>query len=153
MRARTSTAFRVNEDSGEDIHEVEAAAVVADTSVVAVGAADDEEDEVIPLLLTVRVSALEDGDEDLERDTTSTTFNAEEDEEDDIGEDGDSMLDTGGGIEDIEQESLWCLPSSRNFRRAWPGAVARGRAWRQGMRQVGFFWAKKGLQVGIPPGL
>ena len=107
VRARTSTAFRDSEDSDEEIAEVETEfVVVTDTS--AVGTVDDEEeDEVVPLLLTVRVSALEGGDEDLDRDTTSTTFNAEEEEEDDIVEDGDSMLDTGG-IEDIEQERLWC---------------------------------------------
>ena len=105
VRARTSTAFRVSEDSDEEIAEVEAAAVADDTSVDAVGAADEEEDEVVPLLLIVRVSALEGGDEDLDRGTTSTTFNAEEDEEDDVVEDRDSMLDTGGGIEDIEDLS------------------------------------------------
>ncbi len=85
VRARTSTAFRVSEDSDEEIAELEAAAVADDTSVDAIGDADDEEEEeVVPLLLTVRVSALEGGDEDLDRGITSTTFNTEEDEEDDI---------------------------------------------------------------------
>ena len=112
VRALTSTAFRVSEDNDEEIAEVEAeTSVVADNSVDTIGTVDEEEDEVVPLLLTVTLSALEDGDEDLDRGTTSTAFNAEEEEEeeDDIPEDGDSMLDTGGGIEGIEQESLWCF--------------------------------------------
>ena len=101
VRARTSTAFRASEDSNEEIAEVEAAVLVADTSVDAIGAADEEEEEVVPLLVTVRVSALEDGDGELDRGITSTTFNAEEEEVDDISVEDDSILDTGRGIEDI----------------------------------------------------
>jgi hypothetical protein len=93
VRALTSTAFRVNEDNCEKIGEVEIT-VVFDTSADAAAGADEEEDAV-PLLLT-RVSFAEGGDEDLDRGTTSTTFNTDEEEEDDIAEDGDSMLDTGG---------------------------------------------------------
>ncbi len=118
VRARTSTAFRDSEDSDEEIAEVETEfVVVTDTS--AVGTVDDEEeDEVVPLLLTVRVSALEGGDEDLDRGTTSTAFNAEEEEEDDdISVEDDSMLDTGVGIEDIEQKRHpFGKPFSASFR-------------------------------------
>ena len=107
VRALTSATFRLNEDSIEDIAAVETT-VAADASIDAAEGADEEveEDAVpVPLLLT-RVSFAEGGDEDLDRGTTSTTFKAEDKEEDDIAKEVEPTLDAGGVIEDIETESL-----------------------------------------------
>ena len=104
VRALTSTAFKVNEDNDEDITEVETAAVAHSSADALVTADKEEVEDAVPLpLLLTRVSALEGGDEDLDRGSTSTTFNAdEEEEEEDIEEEVDSAFDDAGVIEDIE---------------------------------------------------
>jgi hypothetical protein len=85
VRALTSTTFRLSEDNDEEIAEAET--TVVDTSSDRSEADDEEEENAVPLLLT-RVSFAEGGDEDLDRGSTSTTFNAQEDEEEDVKETG-----------------------------------------------------------------
>ena len=102
VRARTSTTFKVNEDSDEDTTEAETAVVVDISTDIAEGADEKEvEEDAVPLLLT-RVSFAEGGDGDLDRGTTSTTFKEENKEEESTVEVGVAALDTGGVIDDIE---------------------------------------------------
>ena len=100
VRALTSTTFRLSEDNDEEIAEAET--TVVDTSSDRSEADDEEEENAVPLLLT-RVSFAEGGDEDLDRGSTSTTFNAQEDEEEDITVERDVALDREGG----DKESGW----------------------------------------------